>query len=334
MNKFVNTLIWLCLCGVTGFVGWKKYFDYQSTNTGLIYKFVTKSKDQISAQEGQFVYMERTVMKGNTCVAKPNEHPYYPLMISYEDLKKCNYDGGLYEAIGFLHKGDVCLFKMKAKYLMPEGEIEHRKHNMNIDIDPEDEVVMKLYIRDIINKDDISGVIKTYMDERQKEKSEEMKAQLVKDVEGLNKYLKSKNIIAKSCESGLHYSITKEGEGDTPKDGDIVTLDYIGKHLLSGKVFDTSIKEVAEESGIFNKDRQYEPIKFTVGENNFIPGFTEGILLLNKGTEAVLYIPSQLAYGSTGVRDIIEPNENIVFNVKIFDIEHKNTEQVEPEHQD
>ena len=57
--------------------------------------------------------------------------------------------------------------------------------------------------------------------------------------------------------------------------------------FLDGGVFDDSYK-------------RGNPIEFPVGMGNVIPGWDEGILLLNKGDKARFVIPSQLAYGEAG----------------------------------
>jgi len=106
-------------------------------------------------------------------------------------------------------------------------------------------------------------------------------------------------------ESGLFYKITKAGEGAQPEKGAEVTVHYKGT-LVDGTVFDSSYQ-------------RKEPIKFSVGVGQVIPGWDEGILLLNKGAAARFVIPSQLAYGAQGAGGVIPPHATLVFEVELVD---------------
>ncbi|MGB9928323.1 MAG: FKBP-type peptidyl-prolyl cis-trans isomerase [Methanosarcina sp.] len=82
----------------------------------------------------------------------------------------------------------------------------------------------------------------------------------------------------------------------TVENGDTISVDYIGK-LEDGTVFDTSIKEVAVEAGIYNQMREYQPLTFTVGAGQMIKGFDEGVVGMKAGDEKSLEIPPEEAYG-------------------------------------
>ena len=106
-------------------------------------------------------------------------------------------------------------------------------------------------------------------------------------------------------ESGLFYSIEKEGEGEQPQKGNTVKVHYKGE-LLDGTVFDSSFK-------------RNQPIEFSIGVGQVIPGWDEGIALLTKGAKATLIIPSDLAYGSAGAGGVIPPNATLKFEVELVD---------------
>lgn len=109
----------------------------------------------------------------------------------------------------------------------------------------------------------------------------------------------------KVTSSGLKFKILREGEGEMPAAGDRVKVHYEGK-LTSGKVFDASY------------DRG-EPIEFILGRGQVIPGWDEGISLLNVGSKAEFYIPSVLAYGEKGRPPVIPPNSDLIFTVELID---------------
>jgi peptidylprolyl isomerase len=106
-------------------------------------------------------------------------------------------------------------------------------------------------------------------------------------------------------ESGLYYTITKEGEGEKPEKGAQVSVHYKGT-LVDGTVFDSSYQ-------------RNQPIDFAVGVGQVIPGWDEGIMLLSKGAAARFVIPSHLAYGAQGAGGIIPPNATLVFEVELVE---------------
>ncbi|MEK9614062.1 MAG: peptidylprolyl isomerase [Flavobacteriaceae bacterium] len=106
-------------------------------------------------------------------------------------------------------------------------------------------------------------------------------------------------------DSGLWYKITKEGTGEHPSKGAKVSVHYKGT-LADGTVFDSSYQ-------------RNQPIEFSVGIGQVIPGWDEGILLLKKGAAARFVIPSHLGYGSQGAGGVIPPDATLVFDVELLD---------------
>ena len=108
----------------------------------------------------------------------------------------------------------------------------------------------------------------------------------------------------KKTVSGLYYTITKEGEGEHPPKGANVSVHYKGT-LVDGTVFDSS----------YQRD---QPIEFSVGVGQVIPGWDEGILLLNKGAAARFVIPSHLGYGAKGAGGVIPADATLIFEVELI----------------
>ena len=104
-------------------------------------------------------------------------------------------------------------------------------------------------------------------------------------------------------ESGLQYEVLQAAEGAKPAATDTVKVHYTGT-LTDGTKFDSSV------------DRG-EPVEFPL--NRVIPGWTEGVQLMNVGSKFRFTIPSELAYGE---RDMgtIPPNSVLVFEVELLDI--------------
>ena len=108
----------------------------------------------------------------------------------------------------------------------------------------------------------------------------------------------------KTTESGIQYEVLTEGTGPSPVATDKVSVHYTGQ-LTNGTVFDSSV-----ERG--------QPAEF--GLNQVIPGWTEGVQLMNKGSKFRFVIPSELAYGDQGAGASIGPGETLVFEVELLDI--------------
>lgn len=133
-----------------------------------------------------------------------------------------------------------------------------------------------------------------------------------------NKYIADHKLVLKTTPSGLKYAITKPSLKRKPLKGDTVLVNYIG-HTTDGKLFDTSIESVAKEGGLNQPGRPYEPIEVVLGTGRVIPGWDEGLLLLNEGAKATFVIPSSLAYGSQGQGDI-PPFSTLIFDVELVKV--------------
>ena len=94
-----------------------------------------------------------------------------------------------------------------------------------------------------------------------------------------------------------------------PKEGQNVTVKYTGK-TIDGTTFDSNVDTAFHHT---------DPFSFELGKGRVIRGWDEGIGLLNKGTVATLYIPSQMAYGSQGQGRKIPPNSVLVFDVELVE---------------
>ncbi len=86
------------------------------------------------------------------------------------------------------------------------------------------------------------------------------------------------------------------GNAAVVKEGDQVLVDYTGR-LENGTVFDTSVRDVAIETGVYNPNRDYQPIGFTVGAGQMIKGFDAGVVGMAVGEEKTLTLPPEDAYG-------------------------------------
>ncbi len=105
----------------------------------------------------------------------------------------------------------------------------------------------------------------------------------------------------KTTASGLQYKVLSQGTGPRPGPNDTVQVDYTGT-FPNGEKFDASA------------DHGDKPAPIPLA--NVIPGFREGLMLMQTGAHYKLFIPSSLAYGSQP-QNGFPPDQAIIFDVTL-----------------
>ncbi|WP_461632509.1 FKBP-type peptidyl-prolyl cis-trans isomerase [Labilibaculum euxinus] len=118
----------------------------------------------------------------------------------------------------------------------------------------------------------------------------------------LEKNSKKKGVVLLS--NGLQYKIIEEGNGIKPKLKSNIICNYKG-YLIDGTVFDDTSKKG-------------EPSTFKL--NNLVKGWQEGLQLMSEGSKFILYIPSDLAYGSKKTGKI-NPFSTLIFEIHLVKVE-------------
>ena len=181
----------------------------------------------------------------------------------------------------------------------------------------DDEFDNDLFIQGFVNASDSTDImideakaqqlVRAYFQKKQQEEMAKRQEEAKVNKEEGDKFLaenKSKEGVV-TTESGLQYIVLKEGTGPKPAATDKVKLHYHGT-LIDGTVFDSSV-----DKG--------EPI--TLGANQFIKGFTEGLLLMPVGSKYKLFIPSDIGYGANPrPGGAIKPNSALIFDVELLEI--------------
>lgn len=107
--------------------------------------------------------------------------------------------------------------------------------------------------------------------------------------------------------SGLKYVDLVIGGGETPKQGQLVTVHYTGI-LENGQKFDSSL-----DKG--------QPITFPIGMGRVIKGWDEGLMTMRIGGKRKLIIPPDLGYGARGAGGgVIPPNATLIFEVELLGV--------------
>jgi len=167
-----------------------------------------------------------------------------------------------------------------------------------------DELIMQAMIdskagKSKLDKDKATGIINAEV-RKNSQKKNDMNKKRGEDYLVAN----GKREGVKSTSSGLQYKSNVEGQGVMPDKNDKVTVHYHGT-TIDGVVFDSSV------------DRG-KPATF--GLNQVIPGWTEGLQLMNEGSKFTFYIPQGLAYGSRA-QVKIEAFSTLIFEVELIKVE-------------
>jgi FKBP-type peptidyl-prolyl cis-trans isomerase FkpA len=122
----------------------------------------------------------------------------------------------------------------------------------------------------------------------------------------IRNFLDSNNYIAEPTESGLYYIEQVAGDGVLIKAYDLVDFYYRG-YFLDGREFGSNFGDA-------------NPYRTHVPDENLVQGWNEGLQLMSNGSEGILIIPYNLAYGALGTQ-IIGPYMTLVFEIKIVNVQ-------------
>jgi|APGre2960657404_1045060.scaffolds.fasta_scaffold11571_2 FKBP-type peptidyl-prolyl cis-trans isomerase FkpA len=139
------------------------------------------------------------------------------------------------------------------------------------------------------------------------------KTQLEAESKAIEAFLAKNNIKATKTTWGTYIAVSAEGTGEKISNKDIAVVNYTGRTLDSGKVFDSNIDP---------KFMHVQPYEVSLSElGGIILGWTDALMQLKKGSKATVYIPSTLAYGEGGSGDKIKPGDNLIFEIEVLDVQ-------------
>jgi FKBP-type peptidyl-prolyl cis-trans isomerase FkpA len=295
LNKIKN--ISLLAIGTSLLFSCGKEPNYKTADSGLKYYFYEDKEGQ-NAKVGDFVTLNFIYKTSKDSVLRNTWKDGNPIQV---EVQPSSFKGGLEDGLQMLSVGDSASFQISADSLFKKTFMAP----MPAFIDSGSALTFVMKVLKVQNRAEFEKDQAKMMEERKQKLEQQMSKQ--KDIdESLIKDFVSKNgIKATRTNSGVYYSIIEKGKGSTPKAGQKVLVNYTGK-LLNGSVFDSSVGK--------------EPLEFAVGVGQVIPGWDEGISLLNEGAKAVLVIPSSLAYGPMQMGEKIPPFSVLFFEVELVKI--------------
>lgn len=107
-----------------------------------------------------------------------------------------------------------------------------------------------------------------------------------------------------STEGGVLYRVVREGDGEIPTMESSVVVHYRGT-LIDGAEFDSSYARNSPA---------------TFGLNGIIPGWQEALTRMPAGSEWMIVVPPELAYGDNGVPPTIPPGATLIFSIELLEV--------------
>jgi len=92
----------------------------------------------------------------------------------------------------------------------------------------------------------------------------------------------------------------------------MLRVNFTGKEMLEGKIFDTTSEKIAKEFGLFDPKRKYAPLTIIIGEKELLPLVEAELANMNEGEEKTVALAPKDSFGER-VADLVR-----VVPLKIF----------------
>jgi FKBP-type peptidyl-prolyl cis-trans isomerase FkpA len=289
---------------------------FKKDDGGMLYNvYVDKGGPKI--QTGDFVSVNLIAKRDDDSVLFNTYDQGHPVQTL---VPKPQFKGDIFTGLEKLSEGDSATIKICADSMFKKGQPKPPGFKGKY-------LVYTIKVNKVISKGTLSDqVFQTEITDYIKNEGLAFKK---REPALIKNYIADNKLTVKTTADSLNYVITQPGTGPNAVVGDTAVVNYTGK-LLSGKVFDTSVKEEAVKGKMpMDPMRQYKPIHIPVGQKRVIPGWDEGLQLLNKGSKAIFIVPSNLAYGERGI-SIIGPFTPLVFEIELVDIIKPNPNAPKP----
>jgi len=126
----------------------------------------------------------------------------------------------------------------------------------------------------------------------------------------------------KTYQSGLKTLDLAVGEGDSPCDGDLISVHYAGWH-------DSFEEAASETTGVIfdnSRNRGSDPLKILFGKAQIIEGWNEGLKTMKVGGKREFIIPPELGYGDKEVKAPGQPgipaNAYLRFVIELVEVDN------------
>lgn len=217
-----------------------------------------------------------------------------------------------------VHEGDSLIIRESTDSILKSGQSLPWMEKGNF-------IVQNIkVVRVIANKEAADSISKTYQPivrannykkaiESIEKELEKESGQLKTDDQIIKDYLIKNNLNATKTKWGTYVVITTPGTGPMITKDDVAVVNYTGK-TFKDSTFDSN----TEKS--FN---HVQPLDVDMSAFRVMPGWIDGLMMMQKGSKGKIIIPSTLAYGTMGREPKIGPNENLVFDIEVLDVTNR-----------
>ena len=279
---------------------------FKKTNSGLHYKFEIKNNSEQQVKMGDVIVGEMVFRLDTNILFDTKGESQRILMVKDSVFNGYDIDEGLL----MMHKGDKATFAIfadsVAKFFQPnqlppfyspgQGQIFY----------------YEITINDLVSQEELQQEQANFMAEMETRKNEEANT--------IAKYIEENNITAQPNADGLYVIVKQKGNGPKVAAGKVVQMNYTGR-TLEGEMFDSSVEADAKDGGIYNPQRPYEPLSYTVGQMSLIKGWEDGVMGQPAGTKLTIIMPSSLGYGAQGAGQTILPYTPLCFDIDILSVQ-------------
>ena len=288
----MKRILFISIASVIAFASCKKgtESEFKTADNGLTYKIVESNPEnqKLKLNDVVIMHLSYSTVNGKTLFDSDNSGRTYMRQVT----APTHPDGSIEDGLMMMHIGDSAEFKINAYDFF---KFTLKQSGLPANVKKSDDLIIRVRAEKVLPKKEFNDVL---TESYHKDENAEKRV--------LRTYLRNTGIEVEPNESGLIYVQVKKGTGAQAKAGDMVKVHYTGK-LISGEIFDSSIER--------NK-----PIEFTLGVGQVIPGWDEGISMMKVGEKAKLIIPSKIAYGPNGIKDVIPPYSTLVFDVELISV--------------
>jgi FKBP-type peptidyl-prolyl cis-trans isomerase FkpA len=289
MKKIIFVLLLLPVIVLWGCGG--QYSGFTKTETGLYYKFYHKDDKAQQAKVGDVLTVLMTYRTNDTVLFSSSSLPdafRFP-------LDQPGFKGDIFEGLAMMHVGDSATFIIAADSLRRYGNLPPLDTGIMLYFDVK---LVSIQLKADFDKD------QEKLKQIEEEALEKMK-QI--ESEDLAKYLTDNNIKVKPSPTGLYFISKRSGGGARAVNGKVAEIHYSAEFLDGRELFSS-------------RDDKGESIFFELGNGFEIPGIEEALKRMNAGGQAKLIVPSSLAYGAKGIKDMVPPYSPLVFDLELLSV--------------
>lgn len=270
----------------------------EDTVLGYRYKVHNTTGDK-KPQVGDYVYFRLTITEENDSILnqmiKEPQLPVIKVPTEEELAQTPNPIGELFKRLSLNDSATV---------FMPIDSFK----NMPVDLSQYEEIRYHIVLQKILTETEHQAEVAKQQQEKMEEitKNQAREPEVAEKIGQLLEDYKAGNLDIAKTDNDLEYVILEKGDGQSPTNGDFVSVNYYGV-LMDGTSFDNSFK-------------RGEPYTFTLGRREVIDGWDQGIPLMNQGGSALLVIPHTLAYGEAGSPPNIPERATLAFYVELENV--------------